>query len=76
MRFLTIIADWANDHPGQAIGAFVGFLTGLLILVFGLAKTLLVAVLVFFGFLAGSLLDNNIAVMDKLKGIFKSKKKD
>ena len=76
MIILNRIVDWANAHPGQAIGAFLGFVVGLLILVFGLPKTILVAVLALIGFFIGSLRDSNVPVMDKLKEIIKFKKKN
>jgi uncharacterized membrane protein len=73
INFLSGIVDWANAHPGQAIGAFAGFIVGLLILIFGLPKTLLVIILALIGFLIGKLRDNNVSFADGLKDIFKRK---
>ena len=72
MNFLTRIADWANGHPGQALGAFLGFLIGLLILTFGFLKTCLVVVLALIGFLIGKIKDDGLG--GGFKGIFKRDK--
>jgi len=72
MNFLTSISNWANEHPGQAIGAFLGFLIGLLILVFGLLKTCLVVILALIGFLIGKIKDEGLG--GGFKGIFKRNK--
>ena len=72
MNFLARIANWANEHPGQAIGAFLGFLIGLLILTFGFLKTCLVVILALIGFLIGKMKDEGLS--GGFKGIFKRNK--
>ena len=72
MNFFTNIVNWANEHPGQAIGAFLGFLIGLLILMFGLLKTCLVVILALIGFFIGKIKDEGLG--GGFKDIFKRDK--
>ena len=74
MNFLTNIANWANEHPNQAIGAFLGFLAGLLILIFGFLKTCLVVILALIGFFIGKMKDDGLSGGFNFKDIFKRNK--
>jgi len=74
MNFFTNIANWANEHPGRSIGAFLGFLIGLLILMFGLLNTCFVIILALIGFLAGKIKDDGLG--GGFRGIFKKRDKE
>ena len=68
MNFFTILSEWISTHPGQALGAFLGFVVGLLILIFGPVKALLVIILSAIGFILGKLFDDKIALPFGLGG--------
>ena len=76
MSFFNNLSDWANERPGQALGAFLGFVIGLLILIFGPMKTVLVIILAAVGFIIGRLKDEQVSIIDELKGILNRKKRD
>lgn len=59
MKFFTILTNWINEHPKQTVGAFLGFLTALLILLFGFWKTMFIALLACIGFVIGKILSGN-----------------
>ncbi len=69
--FITYILDWINSNPGKAAGAFLGFVIGLLIISFGTIKTILVIILVLIGVIVGKLRDDEVPVIDQVKGLFK-----
>lgn len=68
--FLSEAADWIRNNPGKAAGAFIGFVSGLLILTLGMLQTLLIALLVFIGFIIGKLKDDDVSIIDQIKNIF------
>ena len=76
MSFFALISSWANEHPGQALGAVFGFIIGLLVLIFGILKTLLVIVLSAIGFIIGKIFDEKIDLFGDIKGIFRRKGRD
>jgi len=76
LNFFAFISEWINGHPGQAVGAFLGFLIGILILIFGIVKTLLVLILAAIGFIIGKLIDDKISLVSEIKGFFRRNKQD
>ncbi|PKL40676.1 MAG: hypothetical protein CVV44_03470 [Spirochaetae bacterium HGW-Spirochaetae-1] len=76
MEFLSNLANWANEHPGQALGALLGFIIGILILLFGPVKTFLVIILSLTGLIIGKMLDDRISVKDEIRGLFKRDRRD
>lgn len=76
MNFLSAVANWANENPGKAIGAFAGLLVGLMILVFGFWRTLFVALLSFVGYLIGKNRDSSLPLTGQIKSIFKKDKQE
>ena len=73
MSILSYISEWVNYNPGKAAGAVAGFILGILILAFGIAKTLLIVLLVFFGFIIGKMIDDKVSVFDEIRNIFRRK---
>ncbi|MCL2335991.1 MAG: DUF2273 domain-containing protein [Firmicutes bacterium] len=52
--------EWLTLHRGKIIGAAIGLLLGLAVILFGFFKTLLVVVFVVLGFGAGKQLDDRV----------------
>lgn len=67
--------SWLKKYKYRIIGATVGLVIGILFLAIGFWKTMLLILLSALGYMAGSIVDNN-GVLDKYKGIFKSKDGD
>ena len=70
MDFFRFIIDWINNNPGKATGAFLGFLIGIFIFTLGIVKTLLIVLLVLIGLLIGKSRDDNVSIIEMIKGIF------
>ena len=74
MDFKQYIIEWINSNPGKAAGAIIGFFIALLVIVLGPVETMFIVVLVAIGILIGKIRDDNIPVIDQLRGIFKRNK--
>ena len=73
MSISRYISEWVNYNPGKAAGAFGGFVLGILILVFGIAKTLLIILFVILGIIIGKMADDRVSVFDEFRNIFRKK---
>lgn len=73
MSISRYISEWINYNPGKAVGAFGGFVLGILILVFGIAKTLLIVLFVILGIVIGKMVDDRVSVFDEFRNIFRRK---
>ena len=73
MDFLKYIGELLNNNPGKALGSFLGFLIGILLFTIGIIKTLLIALLVFIGFLIGKSRDDNVSIPEALMSLFKNR---
>jgi uncharacterized membrane protein len=76
MSFFEQFSRWAGERPGQVIGALTGFVFGIMILLFGPVKTILVLILAAIGFILGKFRDEDVSLLDELSRIFKRKKRD
>ncbi len=73
MSISRYISEWVNYNPGKAVGAIGGFVLGILILVFGIAKTLLIVLFVILGIVIGKMVDDRVSVFDEFRNIFRRK---
>ncbi len=63
---------WAIDnHPGKLIGTSLGFILGLLILILGIWRTLVLVLFVVVGFMLGKRQDENQSITTWLERNFK-----
>jgi uncharacterized membrane protein len=67
MSFSKRFIAWVNENPWGAIGAFAGFLIGILILAIGFLNTLLIFLLAVAGYLIGKLKDENGSVFSSIR---------
>ena len=74
MNFFEYISNWINENPGKATGALIGCVLGILILSVGVLKTVFVIIFIITGIVIGKIKDDNIPVIDQIKGIFTRKK--
>jgi uncharacterized membrane protein len=71
MDVFTFIKEWINNNPGKATGAILGFVTGILLLTFGVVQTLLIILLVIIGIILGKFRDDKISIINQVKSLFK-----
>lgn len=71
MSFFNYLGDWINNNPGKALGAFLGFVLGILIFTIGFIKTLLIVLLVAVGYIIGKTRDDGVSLVDSVKGLFR-----
>ncbi len=71
MNVLHFISDWINQNPGKAVGAFVGFFLGILLLTIGFIKTIIIILLILVGYVIGKSSDENKSLLDIITGLFK-----
>ena len=74
MNFFSAITGWISDNPGKAVGAFLGFLLGVLIMTLGFWATFFIVILVAIGIIVGKMKDDNIPIIDGLRDIFRRKR--
>jgi uncharacterized membrane protein len=67
MSFSKRFLSWVNENPWGAIGAFAGFILGILILAIGFLNTFLIFLLAVAGFLIGKIKDENGSVFSSIK---------
>lgn len=73
MSLANFISEWINHNPGKAIGAFLGFIIGICIFSFGVAKTIFILFLVFVGYVIGKVKDEHISITDQFMKLIKRK---
>ncbi|MCP4138581.1 MAG: DUF2273 domain-containing protein [bacterium] len=73
MNLFKFILDWINENPGKTAGGFLGFILGIFLLTFGITKTLLIIILILIGFIFGKFRDDNISIVEQVKGLFRRK---
>jgi uncharacterized membrane protein len=73
MSISRYISEWVNYNPGKAVGAAAGFILGLLILIMGIAKTILIVLFILLGYTIGRMVDERVSVFDEFRNIFKRK---
>jgi uncharacterized membrane protein len=54
-KFKEILVETVTNYPARMIGALLGFLVGLLIILLGLKEVLIIAIFVLAGFFIGKL---------------------
>ncbi|MCU0847800.1 MAG: DUF2273 domain-containing protein [Spirochaetes bacterium] len=74
MGLFGFISDWIRENPGKAVGAFIGFLFGILVFTIGIIKTLLITVFVLIGYVIGKSRDENISILEKIQDLFRRKR--
>lgn len=71
MSLSRYLLEFVNDNPGKSVGAVSGFLLGILILTFGILKTLVVILFVILGIIIGKMADDRISIFDEIRRIFR-----
>jgi len=72
--YFSTILNWINKNPGKTTGAIIGFFIGILILTFGIIKSLLIILFIVVGILIGNTIDEDNIIVDKIKNFFNRKK--
>ncbi|MDD2620669.1 MAG: DUF2273 domain-containing protein [Syntrophomonadaceae bacterium] len=67
--FLIII----EEHRGKAIGIILGLLAGILVMTYGVWKTIFIILCIAMGYFIGKRLDENQSFDSWLKKVFKDK---
>ncbi len=71
MSLSRYLLEFVNDNPGKSVGAVAGFLLGILILTFGILKTIVVILFVILGIIIGKMADDRISIFDEIRRIFR-----
>lgn len=71
MNFFSFIADWVKENPGKTLGGLAGFILGILLVTFEIWKTLLIVLLIFIGYLIGKSRDEDMSIIDQIRGLFR-----
>lgn len=71
MELPRLIADLFNENPGKTAGAAVGFILGILILIFGFLKILVIIIFMLLGIIIGKMVDDRASVIDAITGFFR-----
>ena len=71
MEFHEKITSFVSENPGKSLGALIGFVLGILVLVFGVLKVFVIGFFIIIGILAGKMIDDKSSVMDRIMNIFK-----
>jgi uncharacterized membrane protein len=64
------IFEWISENPWRALGAFAGFIFGILIIWIGFLNTLLIFILAVIGFIIGKLKDENGSLRSSIRDFF------
>jgi len=67
------IRELIAENPGKALGALVGFIFGILVLVFGILKVFVITVFIIIGILVGKMVDDKSSVIENIMNIFRRK---
>jgi len=71
MSFTRYLFEYVNENPGKSVGAISGFLLGILILTFGVLKTIVVILFIILGIIIGKMADDRISIVDEIRRIFR-----
>lgn len=71
MSLSRYLLEFVNDNPGKSVGAVAGFLLGILILTFGVLKTIVVILFIVLGIIIGKMVDDRISIFDEIRRIFR-----
>lgn len=71
MSLSRYLLEFVNDNPGKSVGAIAGFLLGILILAFGVLKTIVVILFVVLGIIIGKMADDRISIIDEIRKLFR-----
>lgn len=71
MEFSRLISDLFSENPGKTVGAITGFILGILILVFGFLKILVIIIFMLLGIIVGKMVDDRASVIDAITGFFR-----
>jgi uncharacterized membrane protein len=62
---------WINRNKGKFLGLLFGFIIGLLVLLIGILKTLVILVFALIGLYLGHLLDGGASLQEIIKRLFR-----
>jgi uncharacterized membrane protein len=62
-----------SENTGKKVGALIGLVVGLSIVLFGFLSTLLIAICMFVGGIIGKSMDDNYSGVDGFKQMFRKK---
>lgn len=61
-----LLLEWMLTHRGKILGAMAGFAVSLLVIYWGILKTLFVVICVVLGYLGGKQLDDQVDIKGRL----------
>jgi uncharacterized membrane protein len=71
MEFSRFLAELFSENPGKTVGALTGLTLGILILVFGFLKILVIIIFMILGIIIGKMVDDRSSVIDTITGFFR-----
>ncbi len=72
-QFSQMIRRYVTEHPGRSIGAAAGCVVGILLLTLGIKKTLILMLLILFGYVIGNLFETPVS-LNRIKDLFSRNK--
>ena len=70
INFKNVINNIPPQHVGKIIGTSIGLLFGLLVLIFGFWRVLLLGLFIACGLFVGHIFDSNPDIKDRIIGFF------
>ena len=71
MDFYEDIKRFISENPGKFLGALLGFVLGILVIVFGVLKVFVIGFFIIVGVVVGKLIDDKSSVIERIMNIFK-----
>jgi len=65
------LSELFSESPGMMVGALTGLVLGILVLVFGILKILVVAIFIILGVIIGKMVDDRSSVIEGILSIFR-----
>ena len=65
------LLEFIEENPGKSLGALIGLVFGILVLVFGVFKVFGIALFVIAGVLVGKMIDDRSDVIERIMNIFR-----
>ena len=72
MEFLDWIKEFINENPGKTVGALLGLIFGILILIFGVLKVFVIAIFIIVGIFIGKFIDDRSSSIEYSSSVFEN----